>query len=56
MREKQRYLEWMPLGIGIDTLKKVSIGCFDDILISVIILLVIAVICTSVAVKTFRWE
>ena len=34
MREKQRYLEWMPLGIGIDTLKKVSIGCFDDILIS----------------------
>ena len=42
--------------LGIDTLKKVSIGCFDDTLISVIILLVIAVICTSVAVKTFRWE
>ena len=39
---------------GIDTLKKVSIGCFDDTLISVIILFVIAVICTSVAVKTFR--
>ena len=49
-------IKWMPLGIGIDTLKKVSIDCFDDILISVIILLVIAVICTSVAVKTFRWE
>ena len=49
-------IKWMPLGIGIDTLKKVSIGCFDDTLISVIILLVIAVICTSVAVKTFRWE
>ena len=32
------------------------IGCFDDILISVIILLVIAVICTSISVKTFRWE
>ena len=42
--------------IRIDTVKKVSVGCFDDILISVIILLVIAVICTSVAVKTFRWE
>ena len=42
--------------LGIDTLKKVSIGCFDDTLISVINLLVIAVICTSVAVKTFRWE
>ena len=49
-------IKWMPLGIGIDTLKKVPIDCFDDILISVIILLVIAVICTSVAVKTFRWE
>ena len=49
-------IKWMPLGIAIDTLKKVSIGCFDDILISVAILLVIAVICTSVAVKTFRWE
>ena len=49
-------IKLMPLGIGIDTLKKVSVGCFDDILISVIILLVIAVICTSVAVKTFRWE
>ena len=40
----------------IDTLKKVSVGCFDDILIPVIILLMIAVICTSVAVRTFRWE
>ena len=49
-------IKWMPLGIGIDTLKKVSIGCFDDILISVIVLLVIAVICTSISVKTFRWE
>lgn len=49
-------IKWMPLGIGIDTLKKVSIGCVDDILISVIVLLVIAVICTCVAVKTFRWE
>ena len=49
-------LKWMPLGIGIDTLKKVSVGCVDDILISVIVLLVIAVICTCVAVKTFRWE
>ena len=25
-------IKWMPLGIGIDTLKKVSIGCFDDIM------------------------
>ena len=54
--EVRAVIKWMPLGIGIDTLKKVSISCFDDILISVIILLLIAVICTSVAVKTFRWE
>ena len=49
-------IKWMPLGIGIDTLKKVSIGCFDDILIPVIVLLVFTVICTSISVKTFRWE
>ena len=49
-------IRWMPLGIGIDALKKVSIGCFDDILISVIVLIVIALVCTGISVKTFRWE
>ena len=52
----QAVIKWMPLGIGIDLLKKVSIGNYDDILIPVVTLIVIAVICTGVAIKTFRWE
>ncbi|MDO4488429.1 MAG: ABC transporter permease [Eubacteriales bacterium] len=49
-------IKWMPLGIGIDTLKKVSIGKPEGVLVPVIVLAVIAVICTAVSVKTFRWE
>lgn len=52
----QAVIKWMPLGIGIDLLKKVSIGNYDDILIPVVTLSVIVVICTVVAIKTFRWE
>ena len=52
----QAVIKWMPLGIGIDLLKKVSIGNYDGILIPVVILSVIVVICTVVAIKTFRWE
>lgn len=47
--------KWMPLGIGIDALKKVSIGCFD-ILTSAFVLAIIAIVCMSIAVKSFRWE
>ena len=49
-------IRWMPLGIGIDSLKKVSVGCYGDVLISVATLLMISVICTGIAVKIFRWE
>ena len=52
----QAVIKWMPLGIGIDLLKKVSIGNYDGILIPVVTLIVIVVICTVVAIKTFRWE
>lgn len=52
----QAVIKWMPLGIGIDLLKKVSIGNYDGILIPVVTLSVIVVICTVVAIKTFRWE
>lgn len=48
--------EWMPLGVGIKVLKSVSVGCYDNIVMPVIVLAVITVICGSVAVKTFRWE
>ena len=52
----QAVIKWKPLGIGIDLLKKVSIGNYDGILIPVVTLIVIVVICTVVAIKTFRWE
>lgn len=47
---------WMPLGVGINLLKSVSMGCYDRMVTPVIILTVITVICGTVAVKTFRWE
>ena len=46
----------MPLGVGIDLLKLVSMGCYDRITVSVITLIAITVICGTIAVKTFRWE
>ena len=47
---------WMPLGVGIRLLKSVSMGCYDNLVIPVITLTAMAVICSAVAVKTFRWE
>ena len=47
---------WMPLGVGIRLLKSVSIGCYDNIVMPVTVLTVIAVICGTIAVQTFRWE
>ena len=46
----------MPLGVGINLLKSVSVGCYDRMAGPVIILLGITVICGAVAVRTFRWE
>ena len=46
----------MPLGVGIDLLKSVSMGCYDRVTVPVITLIAITVICGAVAVKTFRWE
>ena len=47
---------WMPLGIGIDLLKSVSLGCYDGMAVPVLTLTVMAVLCGAVAAKTFRWE
>ena len=41
---------------SIDVLKKASVDNYTDILMPVITLIVIAVICTGIAIKTFRWE
>ena len=46
---------WMPLGVGIGLLKSVSMGCYDRMAMPVMTLIVIAVICGTIATKTFRW-
>ena len=52
----QAVAKWMPLGVGIDLLKSVSMGCYDRITVPVITMIAIAVLCGTVAVRTFRWE
>ena len=52
----QAVAKLMPLGVGINLLKSVSMGCYDRITMPVMTLIAIAVICGTVAVKTFRWE
>ena len=52
----QAVAKLMPLGVGIDLLKSVSMGCYDRITLPVITLMAITVICGTIAVKTFRWE
>ena len=46
----------LPLGVGINLLKDISLGIYDRMLIPVVILIIITVICSFVSVKTFRWE
>ena len=46
----------MPLGVGIDLLKSVSLGCYDKIASLAMTLTAITVLCGTIAVKTFRWE
>lgn len=47
----------MPLGVGIRLMKSASMGvATDDVVTQVVTLAVIAVVCSLVAVKTFRWE
>lgn len=48
--------QWMPLGVGINLLKSVSVGCYDRMGLPIITLLIITALCSTVAVKTFRWE
>ena len=47
---------WMPLGMGVNLLKAVSMGRYDGMLMPVMILTAIAVVCGTIAVRTFRWE
>lgn len=52
----QAVAKLMPLGVGIDLLKMVSMGCYDRITLPAITLMAITVICGTIAIKTFRWE
>lgn len=52
----QTVAKLMPLGVGIDLLKSVSMGCYDRITLPAITLMAITLICGTIAVKTFRWE
>ena len=52
----QAVAKWMPLGVGIDLLKSVSMGCYDSITVPMITLITITAICGTIAVKTFRLE
>ena len=52
----QAVAKLMPLGVGIDLLKSVSMGYYDRITLPAITLMAITLICGTIAVKTFRWE
>ncbi len=50
------FADILPLGVGINLLKSVSIGQYENIILPIIILSAITVICTFIAVKFFKWE
>lgn len=53
----QKVADILPLTQGIKLLKAASLGLpIDSVLISVIVMIVIAVICTSISLKFFKWE
>lgn len=53
----QQVAGYMPLGVGIRLMKSVSQGApISGMAEQIAILAVIAVVCTLIAIKTFRWE
>lgn len=56
-KEMQLVAGYMPLGVGIRLMKSASAGVSVSAMGSeILILVLIAVCCTVIAVKTFRWE
>ena len=48
---------YMPLGVGIRLMKSASVGApLGGMLEQIIILAVIAIVCTAISIKSFRWE
>lgn len=52
----QAVIKWMPLGIGIDSLKQISMACYNNLVVPAVVLGAIAAVSTVVAIKSFRWE
>lgn len=52
----QSFARLLPLGIGIDLLKSISVGSYDKMTLPVIILLAITAVCSAIAAAAFRWE
>ncbi len=50
------FADILPLGVGINLLKKASMGIYDGIMMPILILIIITVICSVISIKTFRWE
>lgn len=46
----------LPLGVGINALKEVATGQYNNLLIPFIILVAITVVCGTISLVTFRWE
>lgn len=46
----------LPLGVGINLMKNISAGNYEGMLMPIVILSAIFVVCSAVALKTFRWE
>ena len=52
----QRIADFLPLAQGIQLMKQISIGSGIINARGIVILTVIAIVCTVISVKTFRWE
>lgn len=56
-RGLQRVADVMPLTQGIHLMKAVSVGSLpEDIMVILVLLMGITVVCSAIAVKSFRWE
>ena len=52
----QAVAHMLPLGVGIELLKSVSMGWYGGMAAPAAVLTAIAVVCSAIAIKTFRWE
>jgi len=50
------FADILPLGVGINMLKDISLGIYDKIVTPILVLTVITVVCVIISIKTFKWE